>query len=494
MSYQVLHDRFKRIGDLAHAQAMLSWDEAVMMPDGGGEARGEALAALAGTIHELVSAPDLGDLIEAAKAGDLDEWQAVNVEHIGRQWHKARAVPGDLVTALSKATSTCEQAWRVARGNNDWPAVAGKLETVVGLVRQKAAVLAEALNRGRYDALLDDYEPGLTRAEIDPIFAQLRAVLPGFIDRAIDRQPPPMIPDQPFPIDRQAALGRALMEALGFDFQRGRLDVSHHPFCGGQPDDTRITTRYNEDNFLESMFAVLHETGHAMYQQGLPAAWRGQPVGDAGGMALHESQSLLMEMQVCRGGEFLEFAAPVVQHALLGAKTRAAPWQPDNLVKLATRVERGFIRVDADELTYPLHVILRYELETALLDGELAVADIPDAWNERMTAYLGLSTAGDFANGCMQDVHWFAGLIGYFPTYTLGAVIAAQLYRAARQSIGGLEDAIRGGDFHVLVEWLRANVHGRGSLAPSLQLVAEATGSKLDTVAFLDHLQSRYGG
>ena len=252
--------------------------------------------------------------------------------------------------------------------------------------------------------------------------------------------------------------------------------MSHHPFCGGEPDDTRITTRYNEGDFLESLFAVLHETGHALYQQGLPKAWRGQPVGDAGGMALHESQSLTMEMQVSRSAAFLEFAAPIVQRSLLGAPTRAAQWQPENLVALATRVRRGFIRVDADELTYPQHVILRYELETALLDGRLEVADLPDAWDEKMSAGLGLSTAGDFANGCMQDVHWFAGLIGYFPTYTLGAVIAAQLYRAAREQVAGLEDAIRAGDFPVLVDWLRDRVHRRGRLLPSMALVAEATG------------------
>ncbi len=492
MSYQALHQRFKRIGDLGHAQAMLSWDEAAMMPRGGGEARAETLATLAGMVHELVAGAETGDLAESAAADDLDRWQAANVELIRRRWRKARAVPGDLVMALSRATSACEQAWRPARGNNDWNAVAAKLESVVALTREQAAALAEALGREPYDALLDDYEPDLARADIDPLFAQLRDMLPSLIDRALDSQPQPLLPQGPFPRDRQEALGRALMAAVGFDFERGRLDASHHPFCGGEPDDTRITTRYNEDDFLESLFAVLHETGHAIYQQGLPKAWRGQPVGDAGGMALHESQSLLLEMQVCRGPAFLEFAAPIVQRTLLGAETRAAEWQPDNLARMATRVERGLIRVDADELTYPLHVVLRYELETALLDGDLAVVDIPDAWNEKMSAYLGLSTAGDFANGCMQDVHWFAGLIGYFPAYTLGAVIAAQLHRAARQRIVGLDDAIRAGDFAVLVNWLRDNIHGRGRLAPSMALVAEATGEALSAAAFLDHLRSRY--
>lgn len=493
MAYEALHQRFKRIADLNHAMAMLSWDEAVMMPVGGGSVRAESLATLTGMIHEMTAAPWTGDLVDAASKQDLDQWQAANVKKIRHEWQRARAVPANLVVALSKAASACEQTWRGARGDNDWNAVSAKLETVVDLTRDKAQALATAFECEPYDALLDDYEPGLTRADIEPVFTELLSVIPGLVDAALDRQPAAQSPRGPFPISRQEALGRALMAAIGFNFERGRLDVSHHPFCGGDPSDTRITTRYNEDDLLESMFAVLHETGHAMYEQGLPAAWRGQPVGGAGGMALHESQSLLMEMQVCRGAPFLAFAAPIIQRTLLGAETDAAEWQPDNLVNLAAKVERGFIRVDADELTYPLHVILRYRLETALLDGSLAVSDIPDAWNEGMTASLGLSTLGNYADGCMQDVHWFAGLIGYFPSYTLGAVMAAQIFRAAGDAIPGLDDSIRAGRFEVLFGWLRKYVHGRGSLLPTLELVAEVTGSTLATDAFIEHVKARYG-
>ena len=492
MSYAALHSRLKRIGDLNHAQAMLSWDEAAAMPAGGGAARAEALATLGGLVHELVSAPETDALAASAEREDLDPWQAANVALIRDEWRLAEAVPADLVIALSRATSACEQAWRPARIENDWSAVTQKLETVLALTREKAQALAAALGCEPYDALLEGYQAGLTRADIDPLFAQLCDVLPPLIDQAIDRQPAPLLIGERFAVDRQAALGRALMAELGFDFERGLLGVSHHPFCGGVPDDTRITTRYNEDDFLESLFAVLHETGHALYQQGLPATWRSQPVGSAGGMALHESQSLLMEMQVCRGAPFLEFAAPFVQRALLGGETGAAQWQPDNLRALATHVRRGLIRVDADELTYPLHVILRYELETALLDGGLAVADIPEAWQQKMSDALGLSTRGNFRDGCMQDVHWFSGLIGYFPTYTLGAVMAAQLFATARERLDGLDDAIRRGEFRVLVDWLRVNVHGRGRLLGGTELVREVTGAELGTAAFLDHLRARY--
>ena len=493
MSYQALQDRYQRIGHLEHACAMLGWDEAVMMPAGSGGVRAEAVATLVGMIHDLASAPEIGDLAEAAANESLDAWQAANVALIQRRWQRDRAVPTALATELSKAGSLCEQAWRSARGANDWQAVAGPLETVIDLTRETAQALADALDCSPYDALLDGYEPELQQADIDPVFNQLRTALPPLIDLAIANQAERSPIAGPFSVERQEKLGQALMAALGFDFEHGRLDVSHHPFCGGALGDTRITTRYNNADFMGSMFAVLHETGHALYQQGLPAAWRGQPVGDSLGTALHESQSLLMEMQVCRGRAFLDFAAPTIQRCLLGSTTKAAEWQPDNLTKLAAKVERGFIRVEADELTYPLHVILRYDLETALLDGSLAVADLPDAWDETMRRYLGLSTAGDFANGVMQDVHWFCGLIGYFPTYTFGAVIAAQLFQAAKARLPGLEDAIRGGDFSVLLGWLRTNIHSRGSLVPTMALVAAASGEELGTAAFLRHLNERYG-
>ena len=492
MSYAKLQDRFKRIGDLNHAQSMLAWDEAAMMPAGGGEVRAESLATLSGLVHDLIAADETADLAEAARREELDEWQSANVEEIRRESNRARAVPGDLVVALSKAASACEQAWRPARGENDWGVVTDKLETVLSLTRQKAQALAEALGCDPYDALLDAYQPGLAKSEVDPLFAELRNVLPGLIDQAIDRQDEAAPIHESVSVARQEALGRTLMARLGFDFGRGLLGVSHHPFCGGEPDDTRITTRYNENDFLESMFAVLHETGHALYQQGLPAAWRGQPVGDANGMALHESQSLLMEMQVCRSAAFLDFATPIIQRELLGAPTDAPEWHPDNLLRLAVRVRRGYIRVDADELTYPLHVILRYELETALLDGDLAVADIPDAWHEKMVRYLGLSTTGNYRNGCMQDTHWFMGLIGYFPSYTLGAVIAAQLAATIKESIVGFDDAIRAGEFGVLLGWLRKNIHQRGRLASAMELVADVTGKPLGSDAFLSHLKARY--
>ena len=490
--YRKLECTFERIGHLEHAIAMLEWDLHTVMPSGSRADRADALATISETAHDLVSAPDLGDLIESARAGDLDHWQSRNLDEMARRWRRARAVPAGLVAAHSRAVSSCEEAWRRAREGNDYEMVVDELGAVIDLTRERAAAIADELGGTPYDALLDEFEPGLTRAVVDPIFEQLREVLPPLIDAAIASQPEPRAPEGPFPTERQECLAREMMGRIGFDFARGRLDVSAHPFTGGVPNDTRITTRYLDD-WVDGFYATIHETGHALFQQNLPAAYLGQPVGEAAGVAMHESQSLLFERQIGRSDAFLEFAAPIVQRNLLGSITDAAEWQPENLAGLVRNVRRSFVRVEADELTYPLHVILRYELETALIDGSLDVAELPQAWNEKQMEYLGLSTARDHRNGCLQDIHFFLGLIGYFPTYTLGAVMAAQLHQAATRSIVDLDDTIRKGDFGVLIGWLRKHVHGRGRSATSMNIVADATGSDLDSRALVEHLRLRYG-
>jgi carboxypeptidase Taq len=278
------------------------------------------------------------------------------------------------------------------------------------------------------------------------------------------------------------------MQAVGFDFDHGRLDVSLHPFCGGVPDDLRITTRYNESDFTNAIMGVLHETGHAMYERGLPAAWRRQPVGEARGMALHESQSLLIEMQACRSRGFMGFMAPIAQETLGG---QGAAWDPDNLYRLATQVAPDFIRVDADEVTYPAHVILRYRLETALIAGDMSLDDLPGAWNEGMRELLGITPPEDRL-GCLQDIHWFDGAFGYFPTYTLGALAAAQLFEAATTAHPEIPDQLARGDFTTLLGWLRENVHGLGSSLDTDTILERATGAKLDETVFQRHIQRRY--
>ncbi|MDH5750008.1 MAG: carboxypeptidase M32, partial [Rhodospirillales bacterium] len=418
-------------------------------------------------------------------------WQAANVREMRRLWVHATALDEALVLALSRAGSACENKWREARPKGDFAAILPELKTLLSLVRETAQAKADALGVSPYDALLDQYEPGGKSAEIDPVFADLESFLPGFLGEVLEHQAqePAVIPLQgPFSIAAQRALGVKMMAALGFDFDFGRLDVSLHPFCGGTPDDVRITTRYDESDFTSSLMGVVHETGHAMYERGLPEKWRRQPVGEARGMSMHESQSLLIEMQVCRSSDFLSFAAPHMREAFKGS---GPAWGADNLGRLYTRVERSFIRVDADEVTYPLHVLLRYGLEKALIKGEMEADDIPLAWNEGMERLLGITPPSD-REGCLQDLHWYDGAWGYFPTYTLGAMTAAQLFAAARKADAAILPGIARGDFAPLMAWLRTNVHEKASSKTGREILIEATGQPLNAQVFEGHLRARY--
>jgi carboxypeptidase Taq len=382
-------------------------------------------------------------------------------------------------------------AWREARKNKDFTSLLPTLSEVLAVMRRVGEAKAAALGTSLYDALLDEFEPGGRSARIDVLFAELRGFLPDLLGRVMEHQgraPKPLVLDGPFPVAQQRKLGEELIRLIGFDFSHGRLDVSEHPFTGGTADDVRITTRYDETDFARALMGVLHETGHGLYEAGLPRDWRRQPVGNARGMVLHESQSLLMEMQACRSDAFLAFAAPRMRAAF--GKDGPA-WTADNIHRVYTWVVPGFIRVDADEVTYPLHIMLRYRLERALLAGDLALADLPGAWNEGMRELLGIVPT-DAAVGCLQDIHWPDGGWGYFPTYTLGALAAAQLFGAARKAHPGLLEAIGKGDFAPLLGWLRANVHGKGSLAGTDEILVEATGAPLGTAAFKAHLESRY--
>ena len=495
-AYRDLEQRFRRIAVLGGAEAVLHWDNAVMMPPGGAPARAEQLAELKVLRHEMATAPAVADLLAEADAGAdrLTAWQAANLREMRRRWRHAAALPADLVAAQSRAGSACEDRWRSARAASDFEGLRPLLEEVVRLAREAAAAKSAAFGFAPYDALMDQYEPGLRTAAVDPLFDRLAGFLPGFLEGVLERQAaeaPPLQPAGPFPVERQKALSERLMRALGFDFRHGRLDVSHHPFTGGIPDDVRLTTRYDEADFTGSLMGTLHETGHALYERALPAEWRFQPVGDAMGMAVHESQSLIVEMQACRSDEFVAWLAPLLAGTFGGA---GEAWGRDNLLKLYRGVERGLIRVDADEVTYPLHVILRYRLEQGLVSGDLAVADLPAAWNAGMRELLGVEPP-DHASGCLQDIHWTGGDFGYFPTYTLGAVAAAQLFRAACAGEPDLLPGIARGDFAPMMVWLNRNVHGQGCLHGSADdLLARATGRPLQVDDFLAHLEARYGG
>ena len=492
-AYQDLERLFERRALLSEARGMLHWDRATMMPAGAAEGRAEQIATLAVLTQDMLTEPRVADLLDAAEdaGGDLDDWQAANLREMRRAWRYATAVPSSLVAAIERAGGASEMVWREARPQNDFARQQPYLEEVLRLTREIAACRAEAFGCAPYDALLDEYEAGLTTATVGRVFDDLADFLPDFLDDVLVRQgaaATPLSPEGPFDIEAQRRLATDFMTALGFDFAHGRLDVSAHPFTGGVPDDVRITTRYTADDFTSALMGVLHETGHALYERGLPAAWRRQPVGGSGGMLLHESQSLLIEMQVCRGNAFLDYALPLMAAAFGGT---GPAWRQDNILRLYQRVERGLIRVDADEVTYPLHIILRYRLERALLSGDLPIADLPAAWNDGMAELVGIRPPDD-RDGCLQDIHWMDGAIGYFPTYTLGAMAAAQFYAAAVAQSPDIVTGIEAGDFTPLITWLRYNVHGQGRRHDADGLLQRATGRPLDAAPFKAHLQARY--
>ena len=491
-AYQELERRFAHLAALEKTQEMLHWDRETIMPSGGAAARGEQLAALGLVVHEKMVDQRLSDLLDEAEERALqDPWQAANLALMRREWRHANALDADLVEASSRATSRAVESWLEARPAADFAGFLPAFREVVRLTRETAQAKAEAFGVTPYDALLERFEPSITSDEIDALFGRLAEVLPGLRDRILERQasrPAPRLPDGPFPAERQKALGERLMSLAGFDTNRGRLDVSAHPFTAGAPGDIRITTRFDEADFTSSVMAVMHETGHGLYEQGLPQDWQFQPVGSAANMTVHESQSLLIEMQASRTPEFLSHAAPLMREVLGG---EGEAWQAGNLHRLAIHVAPGFIRVDADEVHYPLHIMLRTRMERDLISGDLDPADVPEVWNAGMAELVGITPDHD-GLGCLQDIHWASGLFGYFPTYSLGALAAAQLFRAAREQVPEIMPGLASGNFSPLLEWLRENVHAKGALLSTQELLTQATGAPLATEAFEVHLQQRY--
>lgn len=490
--YQRLTSRFERLAIIDEASAMLGWDQAAVMPEGGAAARGDQLATLAGVAHGMLAAPEVEEDLAAAEiAPPADPVERRNLALMRRAYRRATAVPADLVEAVARESAACETVWRGARRDADFAAVRPRLEVLLGLIREQAAALGATLGLSPYDALIDSYQPGITAAEIEPVFDRYEAFLRDHLATVEARQAGRMagLPGTPpFAEAAQEALCRRLAERVGLDFRGARLDRSLHPFCGGTPTDIRITTRYDEADFASALMGVLHESGHGLYEAGLPRARARQPVGAAAGMAVHESQSLIVELQAARSDPFLRWLGPQLAAAF---GQPPADFAPDRLAARLRRVERSFIRVEADEVTYPAHVILRFRLEAAMVAGDLAVADLPAAWNDGMRALLGIVPPDD-ARGCLQDIHWYAGLFGYFPSYTLGAMAAAQLMQAARRARPDIDAALAEGDFAPLRDWLRANVHGHGARYGFNELLVEATGKPLDPASFEAHLRARY--
>ncbi len=493
-SYAELIRRAKDLGVLNSCAAVLGWDHQTYMPTKGGPLRGEQMAFLASLAHQKFTDPKVGELLSAVEASDLVSDpvsdSAANARELRRAYDRATKIPQSLVEELARVTTQAQQVWEQAKKKNDYASYRPLLEQIVKLKRDEAD--AVGYKDHRYNALIEEYEPGTSVADLKELFAGLTAELAPLVKKIVasPKQPDKSVLECEFPIDRQKVFAEAAAVAIGFDFNAGRLDTTAHPFCSGVgPGDCRITTRYNPRFFNEAFFGVLHETGHAMYEQNLPAEHFGTPLGVACSFGIHESQSRLWENQVGRGRPFWDHFFPRLKQTFHSL----ADVSKETFYFAINDVRPSLIRVEADEATYNLHIALRFELELALLSGDLATGDLPGAWNDRFETLFGLKVPND-VRGCLQDIHWSFGGIGYFPTYTLGNLYAAQLMDAVRREFGtGIEDDFRAGDFTRLKGWLNQNIHRHGQRYRAGELCRRATGMPLSPKPFVSYLSEKFG-
>nr|WP_163938062.1 carboxypeptidase M32 [Paraferrimonas sp. SM1919] len=485
-SYQQLVNHFEHISHLQHLQSICAWDGETMMPSGSAEQRSKAMAELDLVIHKASNKAEIKQWLAAAESEPLTELQASSLREMKRQIAIESALPESLVKAKRLAGSQCEHQWRSQRANNDWQGFKKNLKEVVKLSREEAQIRAQQQGLSPYDAMLDLYEPGMTTAELDKLFAELQTWLPELITQVQHKQANWHNDiDLRADIDLQHQLSLKVMSKLGFEFNLGRLDVSAHPFSGGVPTDLRITTHYHQSDFSSALFSTIHETGHACYEQYLPAAVAGLPAGLARSMAIHEGMSLFYEMQLGRDPLFLETLLPELNQTL----NKQLSLQ--QLTQHLHKVSPSYIRIEADEVTYPAHIILRYQIEKAIIAGDVEVDDLPDLWQQLAQQLLGIDINGNHKLGVMQDIHWTDGSFGYFPSYTLGAMYAAQFKAAMAQQLE-VTELIKAAELGPIFNWLKQNIWSKGSLLTTSELVIQATGEALNPKHFEQHLKARY--
>jgi len=488
-AYEALLDRVQRWNAVGSASGVLGWDQQVMMPEGGTPARSKQLSALSSVHHDMVTADETGELLDELDDADLTGEQAAVVREVRREYERADAVPVELVEEISETGSEALQAWEEAKAEDDFDEFAPYLEKHVELKREYAEHIDP--DRDPYEVLFEEFEPCLSMERAESILTELREALVPMIediresdvDLAVDTF------DGTFPEDDQEALSRDALELVGYDFDRGRLDVSSHPFTSGNQFDCRVTTRFDETDPLGAVGSTIHEFGHAQYNLGLPQDHFGTPLGTSRDLSVHESQSRLWENHVGRSEAFWQEFLPVFQEHF--PQTEEATVR-DAYEAFNQVYEDNLIRVEADELTYHLHIVIRFEIERDLVRGDLDVDDVPEVWNDKYEEYLGIRPDTD-SEGCLQDIHWSHGNFGYFPTYSLGSVMAAQLFEAAEAEIDDLDAKIAEGEFGDLHDWLGENVHQHGSRYETNELVEHATGEDFSADAFLDYVDEKYG-
>lgn len=491
-TYAALLAMLKEIALLGSVGSVLGWDERTQLPPRGTDLRADQSSMLARMVHERFTSPVIGEMLAVVAESDLAadplSDAAVNVRETRRQFDRARKLPSSLIEEMSRTEVLAQQAWGEARAKSNFAAFSPWLSRWVHLKQQEAQCVGYAANP--YDALIDQFEPGETAAGVRATFATLREPLVELVRRIVEsgRVAPVHILARRYPAAIQERVARAAAAAIGFDFSAGRLDVSLHPFCSGiGPGDTRMTTRYDENQFAGALFGVMHETGHGLYEQGLPTAHFGAPLGESVSLGVHESQSRMWENLVGRSRSFWAFFLPKVRGEFGSVLSDVTDEQWYFAIN---DVRPSLIRTEADEATYNLHVMLRFELEEAMLRGSLAVDDLPAAWNQKTQTYLNL-TPPDDARGCLQDIHWSGGAIGYFPTYTLGNLYAAQFFEQARNDLGDLDAQFARGEFTPLLRWLRSNIHVHGKRYLPRELIRRVTGADLSAEPLLGHLRKK---
>jgi len=488
---EILSDMYK----IGAAAGLLQWDQETYMPEGGGAFRADVLACLNLAAHKLATGSELRDAL--ARHIDPESGECINITLsdtekrmlllVQKELKKKLVLPDSFVEEMSKHLSVSQQKWAGARKENDFAAFAPYLEKTIEMKKREAEYYG--YEEQAYDALLDGFEPGMTTARIAALFGELKPRLLALTERiGKARQIDDTLLKQSFDKDEQWAFGMKIAEAIGLDMTRARQDVSAHPFTIGiHPDDVRITTRLNEKALLSGLFSTIHEAGHAMYEQGLPKAHFGTPLGQAASFGIHESQSRLWENMIGRSRDFWEYAMPVLQGHFPQLKDVAlADWY-----RMINTVKPSLIRVEADEVTYSLHIMLRFDIESRMMNGEMKVADLPEIWNAKIKEYFGIVPKND-AEGVLQDVHWSFGGIGYFPSYAMGNLYGAQIMETAEKDIPKLSEKVREGEFAPLSKWLKENVHARGHLYDPEKLIEVISGSPLSAEPFMDYLEKKY--
>ena len=476
---------------LRTAAGLLSWDQETMMPPRGAEARAKQLALISSLHHERLTSPRFGELLSRVQAESLDSDGEAIVRETAHDYHRAVRVPTRLVEEMTETTSLAYDVWTRARQEADFKTFIPWLEKIFALKKEEARCLG--FEKNLYDAHLDDYEPGLTTSMVEKLFARLREKVVPLVEHATSKGDDPKADawlKSYYPPAQQERFGREIVSAMGINWEAGRLDVSPHPFCGGAgPHDVRMTTRYSDNDFMSSLFGMIHEAGHALYEQGLDGRYFGTPLCDTVSLGIHESQSRLWENQVGRSRDFWEFWLTRFKDTF-PQQTRGLDLNDFYLA--INRVRPSLIRIDADELTYNLHIILRFELEKAVFEDQIAVRDLDLLWNEKMKDYLGVMPANP-GEGVLQDVHWSSGLVGYFPTYVLGNLYGAQFYNQANQEISDLKDQIRAGQLRPLREWLGEKIHRHGRRYSAAQLVENVTSEPPNADYFIKYLEEKFG-